>query len=107
LLDSAQPVTLERIGRLRVDSPVTGADISADGRQLGLVAKAGAYVFRIGGDPLQAGALKPQRTKFKPEQIEGCCFVPEGLLATAESREIFLFTDKPFQPLAPEVQPRR
>jgi len=102
LADSARPVPLERVARLRVESPVTGADISADGRQLALVAKAGAYVFPIEGDPLRAGSLRPQRTRFSSEQIEGCCFVPEGLLATSESREIFLFTDEPFRPLPRE-----
>ncbi len=96
LANQSEPLTLEHVARLRVESPVTGADISPDGRLLGLVAKAGAYVFRIAGDPLRAGAQKPYRTKFKHEHIEACCFVPEGLLATAESREIFLFTDKAF-----------
>jgi hypothetical protein len=42
--------------------------------------------------------MKPAHTKFKHEHIEGCCFVPEGLLATAETREIFLFTDPAFHP---------
>ncbi|MBN2505262.1 MAG: hypothetical protein JXQ71_01070 [Verrucomicrobia bacterium] len=88
--------TLEEIATLPVESPVTGAALSADGQRLALVAKAGAYLLPICGHPARAGDLKPHRTKFKPAQIEGCCFVPEGLLATAESREIFLFTDNAF-----------
>ena len=90
--------TLERIAELKIESPVTGADISADGKLLAVVAKNGAYVYRIDGDPANVTKHKPHHTKFKHEHIEACTFVPEGLLATAESREIFLFTDEDFQP---------
>jgi hypothetical protein len=93
-----EPQVIEEVAILRVESPVTGAALSADGSMLALVAKAGAYVFPIKGDPLRAGSVKPYRAKFKLAQIEGCSFVPEGLLATAETREIFLFTDEPFRP---------
>ena len=41
--------------------------------------------------------MKPVTTPFRHEHIEGCCFVPEGLLATAESGEIFLFTNEAFR----------
>src|SRR6185503_18160080 len=93
LTEQKDPITLESVGRLRIDSPVTGADISADGGLLGLVAKSGAFVYRINGDVAKAASMKPFHTKFKHEHIEGCCFVAEGLMATAESREIFLFTN--------------
>jgi hypothetical protein len=39
----------------------------------------------------------PHDTKLKNEHIEGCCFVPEGLLVTSERRMIFLFTDPAFR----------
>lgn len=89
--------TLERILELKIDSPVTGADIAPDGSLLGVVAKNGAYVFKIHGDPVNA-STKPHHTKLKDEHIEACAFVPDGLLATAESREIYLFTDEAFIP---------
>src|SRR2546430_10821004 len=44
------PLTLSILSTTKIESPVTGADISADGTLLGLVAKNGAYVFRIDGD---------------------------------------------------------
>jgi len=97
LTNSAPAQTLQLIGELRIDSPVTGADISADGTLLGIVAKNGAYVYRVNSDPARATKGKPYHTKFRPEQLEACTFVPEGLLATAESREIYLFTDGPFR----------
>ena len=97
LTNAAPLLTMERLGDLKIDSPVTGADISRDGKLLGLVAKNGAYVFRINGDPARATRGKPYHTRLADEHIEACTFVPEGLLVTAESREIYLFTDEPFR----------
>jgi hypothetical protein len=99
LVEQKQPFVLEFVARLKIESPVTGADISADGQLLGLVAKAGAFVYRIDGEVARAAHTKPWETKFSHQHIEACCFVPEGLLTTAESREIYLFTDEPFHPV--------
>ena len=93
---STGPVVLELVATTKVESPVTGADLSPDGRLLALVAKSGAFVYRVEGDMARAGKGKPYQTKFRHEHIESCAFMPEGLLATAESREIYLFTDGPF-----------
>ena len=97
LTNSMQPQTLQLVGDLKIESPVTGADLTADGKLLGLVAKNGAYVYRVDGDLARATKGKPYQTKFRHEHIEACTFVPEGLLATAESREIYLFTDEAFR----------
>jgi len=97
LADAKEPVVLELVATTKIESPVTGADISPDGRLLGLVAKSGAFVYRIDGDVAKAGKGKPYQTKFRHESIEGCAFVPEGLLATSEAREIYLFTDEAFR----------
>lgn len=90
------PVVLERVARLPVESPVTGADISGDGRRLGVVCKSGAFLFDLPGDPPTVGQAPYGRARFREFQIEACCFVPDGLLTTAESREIILFTDAAF-----------
>jgi hypothetical protein len=97
LRDTNEPLTLELVATTKIESPVTGADISADGTLLGLVAKNGAYVFRIDGDVTRVINAKAHHTKLKNMHIEGCCFVPEGLLATSERRMIFLFTDPAFR----------
>jgi hypothetical protein len=97
LKDTNAPLTLELVATTKIESPVTGADISADGTLLGLVAKNGAYVFRIDGDVARVIEAKPHHTKLKNEHIEGCCFVPEGLLVTSERRNIFLFTNPAFR----------
>jgi len=96
LQETNQPLTLELVATTKIKSPVTGADISADGTLLGLVAKNGAYVFRIDGDVTSVSKANPHHTKLKNDHIEGCCFVPEGLLVTSERRMIFLFTDRHF-----------
>ena len=97
LTNSAPFQTLEVVDEIKIDSPVTAADISQDGNLLAVLAKNGAYVFRINGDLARAGKGKPHQTKFKHEHVEGCTFVPEGLLVTAESREIYLFEDEAFR----------
>ena len=94
LTNAAPAQTLEIVGEIKIESPVTGADLSADGKLLAVVAKNGAYVFRVDGEPWRASKGKPAQTKFKHEHVEACTFVPEGLLVTAESREIYLFTDE-------------
>jgi len=98
LKDTTETLTLEKVVQLKIESPVTGADISADGSLLALVAKSGAYVYRVNGEIHKAGKAKFVHTRFKHEHVEACCFVPEGLLATAETREIFLFDDPAFHP---------
>jgi hypothetical protein len=97
LKDTSDPLTLELVATTKIESPVTGADISADGNLLGLVAKSGAYVYRIDGDVARVNDVEPHHTKLKDMHIEGCCFVPDGLLATSENSEIYLFTDPAFR----------
>jgi hypothetical protein len=97
LKETNKLLTLELVATTKIKSPVTGGDISADGTLLGLVAKNGAYVFRIDGDVTRVSNTNPHLTKLKNEHIEGCCFVPQGLLATSERRTIFLFTDPAFR----------
>ena len=60
------------------------------------MSKAGAYVYRIEGDVARVTDVEPHYTKLRDQHIEGCCFVPDGLLATSERRNIFLFTDPAF-----------
>ena len=90
------PQKLEFVAKLEVESPVTGADISPDGRFLALITKAGPFAFIIDGDVRKAGSQKPSRIKFKHDSMEGCCFVPGGLLTCAESREIYFFSQEGF-----------
>lgn len=97
LSDKEAEQILKPVATLPVTSPVTAADISPNGRLLGLVAHNGAYVFRINGDPATAENARHNFVKFKDKHIEGCCFTPDGLLVVAETRDIYLFNGKAFR----------
>jgi len=97
LTPAKEPVTLIEVGVLPITSPVTGADVSTDGKLLGVVAKHGAHVFRIDGDPANAGRLGRWFTPLSNHHIEGCTFVEDGLLVTAETRSIYVFTNPAFR----------
>jgi hypothetical protein len=51
----------------------------------------GLYVFNIDGDPSAATRVRPQYIRYFHPLIEAATFVEDGVLVTAESREIFLF----------------
>ncbi|MCX8157023.1 MAG: hypothetical protein N3J91_11350 [Verrucomicrobiae bacterium] len=91
-----QPLVLEKVGALAITSPVTGADISPDGRWLGVAAKNGVYVFEVAGRPAASVGQTPLMARFKDRHIEGICYTAEGWIVTAETRNIFLFTDRAF-----------
>ncbi len=73
------------------------ADDRIDGKLLGLVAKNGAYVYRIDGEIGRVAKAKPHYTKYKDAKIEGCSFAADGLVCTSETGAIYLFTDPPFR----------
>jgi hypothetical protein len=92
LQDSAGPITLKGLARLAIDSPVTAATLSPDGKRFGAISKLGAFFFDFNGTFPTNGLIRPVRhMRFQHESIEGCTFVPEGLLVAAESKELFLF----------------
>jgi hypothetical protein len=97
LRDQTRPVVLELVTPLPVTTPVTGADISPDGQRLALTSHRGVWYFPIGGEVVQAGTAKAYFAKFRDKRIEGCCWAPDGLLVTAETREIYLFTEPAFK----------
>jgi hypothetical protein len=99
LSTNKEPQTLELIAELDIATPVAGAALSPDARTLALVAAAGAFAYRIDGDVERLRGLAPcHLTKFPNLRIEGCTFVPEGLLATSETRHVYLFTNEVFRP---------
>jgi|SRR5436190_3087547 len=89
---SEGPITLKLLSRLVVDSPITAAAVSPDGKTLAAISKEGAYFFDFDGTFLSTQLLRPKhRIVFMHKSIEGCTFVPDGLLVAAEDRELFLF----------------
>jgi len=98
-LSDAESQVLEPFARLTINSPVTAADISANGAAVAIVAGTGVFLYRIDGDIEKLAQARPYFTRFKHDSMEACTFVPEGLLTTAESKQIYLFTDEPFRVL--------
>jgi hypothetical protein len=91
------PIVLTKVCQLPITSPATGADLSPDGRLLAVVAHSGAYLFHCDEGFAALATARPFHVPFAGHHVEGCCFTPDGLLATAESREIYLFTDPRFR----------
>jgi hypothetical protein len=98
LAPTNKPIVLEEVAKLPVTSPVTGAALSKDNRLLGLVSKSWVYVFKINGDVASAGRAHHHRVKAPVKDLEGCDFDTDGFLATAETKEIFLFSSPAFVP---------
>jgi hypothetical protein len=99
LLDNSnEPIRLERVHTLALHAPVTAADISRDGKLLAVMTLLGPVVYRIDGDPTRATRENQIfSAMFIDPNIEGVCFVSDGLLATTEGRRVvsFPFTDSP------------
>lgn len=87
-----EPVVLERVATLPVRAPVTAADLSADGKYLAVLTVLGLSVFEINGDVSAVGSARAQYIPLVRANLEACTFVADGVLATTEAREIFLFT---------------
>lgn len=92
LSETDKPLTLEYVTRLPIRKPVTAADVSPDGKYLAVAHTGAIEVFQVDGRPdredFTACATFPLSL---PHDIEGCCFTPEGILATSETREAYLF----------------
>jgi hypothetical protein len=94
-----KPAVLEKICDLPIRPACTGADISRDGKQIAIITIAGPYLFDLpkpGVVESIVQAKPPKSVFFTNIHMEAVCFVEEGLLATAESRQVYLFRWKDF-----------
>lgn len=98
LQEPSGPAVLKWICNLPVSAPITGATISDDGKKMALVSHNAAFLFEINADLSNAAHLKPFHLKLGDQHIEGCTFVPDGLLMTSELRDVFLISRAPFGP---------
>lgn len=90
-------VTLEKQCRLDVNALPAGADLTTDSKRLAVITSEGAYLFEFNRRIPVDGKIEPSLfVPFVHERMEGCCFTSEGLLVTAETGEIYLFTDPMF-----------
>ncbi len=89
---------LEKQCSLNMDSFATGADITRDNKRLAVITDEGAQLFLLPNPIPEDGKLDPELSvPFDLEGMEGCAFTRDGLLVTAESGEILLFTDPLFR----------
>ena len=91
LTEAEKPVVLEKVGSVPVRTPVTAADISADGKRLAVLSVAGLNVFEIEGEVKDAGKGKATFVPYVHATMEACCFAPGGVLVATEPREMLMF----------------
>jgi len=94
LAPQEKPVVLERMCSVPVRAPIMGADISRDGSQVAMITGTGLYLFPIRGEVANLCNAAPRHVQFLEPDAEACCFMPEGVLATSETRAMLLFTDE-------------
>lgn len=91
-LDTAEKtVTLARVATVPIRVPVTGADISADGRRLAILTVTGLNVFAIDGDIAGVGKRTPVFIPYLHPNNEACCFAGQDVLCIPETRQVLLF----------------
>ena len=89
--DGKAELTFEKVADLPIHRRATGAGISADGRRLAIVTDGELCLFDIAGDPAAAGRVEPTRVPLPDKKIEAVTFTRDGVLMTAESREVFAY----------------
>ncbi len=96
LASGGRSVLLEEVTKISVTAAVTDAGISADKQRLGLVTTEGVYLYFINGNPASLQTAEREFTRFPNDFMEGGTFVDGGFLASAETRELWLFTNSNF-----------
>jgi hypothetical protein len=76
---------------------VTAAGLSRDAAHLAVLSRSDLHVFRVAGDIASTAAAQPIRIPMPNLQYEGCCFTKEGILLSAESRELYLVPAAAYQ----------
>jgi hypothetical protein len=87
---------LEEVTRFSVTAPVTDASVSTDGQRLGVLTSQGAYLYHINGNPAAVNSATREFTSFINDFMEGAAFMEQGLMVSAETRELWLFTNGAF-----------
>lgn len=96
LASSGRSVLLEQVVQFPVTASVTDAGLSADQQRLGIVTTEGVYLYFINGNPASLPTAEREFTRFPNDFMEGGTFVDGGFLTSAETRELWLFTNANF-----------
>ena len=92
LSSRARSILLQKVTDIDVTAQVTAADITPDGQKLALLTEEGPYSFLINGDVSQAPFAPRTFTQLINTFMEGATFTSRGLLVSAETRQMLLFT---------------
>lgn len=90
--DERDTQTLKKISRLTTSSPVTAADISADGSQLSVLTNTGVLLYSLTKPLNKIGSLTPYRYRFIKPTAEACTLTQDGVLVATENRKMHLFS---------------
>ncbi len=97
LSDRSRSVPLQFVTSIETDGAVSAADLSRDEQRLGLVTGEGVYLIFVNGRPANAGTADRRFVPFVNTFMEGGTFFGRGFLTSAETRELWLFTDEVFR----------
>lgn len=97
LPSTALTIRLREVARVKVTTDVSAADISRDRKRLALLTDEGAYCLFINGNVASASTAQSVFTPFPKLGMEAACFAGNGLLASAETRELYLFNHPAFR----------
>ncbi|HEV7302236.1 MAG TPA: hypothetical protein VGN72_23055 [Tepidisphaeraceae bacterium] len=102
------PQRMEAVADLALRTPVTAADMSADGKELMVLTVFGPNRYVVNGDPAKAATVPPRSVMFLHPNMEAATLVPDGVLATTERRDILLFDNAAFDgPRAGQGEPAK
>lgn len=97
LASTALTIRLREVARVKVTTDISAADISRDRKRLALLTDEGAYCLFINGNVTNAATAESVFTPFLKLGMEAACFAGNGLLASAETRELYLFNHPAFR----------
>jgi hypothetical protein len=97
LADRRESILLQLVARIPMDSPVTSADLSLDNQRLALTTSDGIYLFFVAGRPASAESASLLFLDFRNDFMEGGTFFRDGFLASAETRQLWLFAHPSFR----------
>jgi hypothetical protein len=96
LSSGGSSVLLEQVTPISLTASATDASITSDGQRLGIVTSEGVYLFFINGNPASVDFSKREFTPFQNDFMEGGTFFEGGFLTSAETGELWLFTNANF-----------
>lgn len=97
LAEQKEPAVLEKFIDLPIYTPVTAASLTRDGKYLAVLSWGTLHVFKVDGKLARVADVQAVRIPLEQLQFEGCTFTDDGILITAESREVYFVPASAYQ----------